>query len=423
MVIEREKASSDAVTADGARGEVFRPSSSAANRQLIPEIGLREYWYPALEARKVRGKPVGLKMLGDQVVFFRDGDGEVNCLANVCPHRGGSLMHGDCHFKGTISCPYHGWTFDGEGNVLAVLPEGPDSQVPGKVVHRAYPTRTLRGMVWVWMGDREPSPIEEDVPPEFFRSDGVLLYGTEIWPANWRVAVENVSDAHVPYVHRDAMFTLLVPMPLTGPESPRMQVVNERYLGQPGFGSAPNGPAATPRVSRRRGELQYEFPVLGGRRGGRWPKHRWRELWAWSTKWINKRRFARPPMETIEEWSGIGRHLPAIVHIDYRTHIFNRINVPIDEHTTRQIYTHATRANRWLARLYERIVFHTFHRWAHFSDFSEQDFRAVAPQRYDTSEYLSATDIPNVDWRRLVVEHARDLHPAVNGPVSTIEPR
>ena len=50
-------------------------------------------------------------------------------------------MHGDCHFEGTISCPYHGWTFDGDGNVLAVLPEGPDSQVPGKVMQRSYPTQ------------------------------------------------------------------------------------------------------------------------------------------------------------------------------------------------------------------------------------------------------------------------------------------
>ena len=93
-------------------------------RQLIPPLGLREYWYPALEARKVKNKPVGLKICGEDVVFFRDRQGEVASLWNVCPHRGGSLMHGDCHFEGTISCPYHGWTFDGEGNLLAVLPEG-----------------------------------------------------------------------------------------------------------------------------------------------------------------------------------------------------------------------------------------------------------------------------------------------------------
>jgi hypothetical protein len=117
-------------------------------------------------------------------------------------------------------------------------------------------------------------------------------------------------------------------------------------------------------------------------------------------------------MEPNPEWAGIGRHLPAIVHIDYRTHIFNRINIPIDENNTRQMYTHATRANGLLARLYERVVFHTFHRWAHFSDFSVQDFKVLNPQRYDAPEYLSLTDMPNVNWRRLVALHARDLNPA-----------
>ena len=84
-------------------------------RQLAPATGLREYWYPVIEDRKVGNKPIGLKICDEQVVFFRGTDKQVKALRNVCPHRGGSLMHGDCHFEGTISCPYHGWTFDGEG--------------------------------------------------------------------------------------------------------------------------------------------------------------------------------------------------------------------------------------------------------------------------------------------------------------------
>jgi phenylpropionate dioxygenase-like ring-hydroxylating dioxygenase large terminal subunit len=413
MVREREKTTSTTAVTYGAANEdaEFHPTSSASHREFMPAIGLKEYWYPAIEARKVRGKPVGLKICGDQVVFFKGKEkGEVSALANVCPHRGGSLMHGDCHYPGTVSCPYHGWTFNGAGDVLAVLPEGPDSQVPGKIIHRSYPTQNLRGMIWIWMGEGEPAPIEEDVPPEFFWDEGVLLFGTEVWPSNWRVAIENVSDAHVPYVHRDATFTLLVPMPLTGPEGARTIFVNDRYLGQPSMVEAAQPKDGAPqRIGARvRGKLQYFFPAVGGT----WPLHQRRNLWTWATKWIQKRRFARPAMEPNPEWAGIGRHLPAIVHIDYRTHIFNRINIPIDENNTRQMYTHATRANGLLARLYERVVFHTFHRWAHFSDFSVQDFKVLNPQRYDAPEYLSLTDMPNVNWRRLVALHARDLNPA-----------
>ena len=197
-------------------------------RKLAPATGLLEYWYPALEDRKVNGKPVGLKICDKQLVFFRGKDKQVKALSNVCPHRGGSLMHGDCHFEGTISCPYHGWTFDGDGNVLAVLPEGPDSQVPGKVMQRSYPTRTLRGMVFVWMGEDEPAPIEEDVPPEFFTDEGQMLYAWEVWPVNWRVAVENAGDAHVPYVHRDAALVLMNPMAMVGNRNPRTNIINGR---------------------------------------------------------------------------------------------------------------------------------------------------------------------------------------------------
>ncbi len=95
-----------ATKADGAAGKDGAPRQAPSIqdiRTLLPPQGLPEYWYPALEDKQVKSKPVGLKMLGTDLVFFRGGDGQVKCLWNVCPHRGGSLMHGDCHFPGTIS--------------------------------------------------------------------------------------------------------------------------------------------------------------------------------------------------------------------------------------------------------------------------------------------------------------------------------
>ena len=100
-------------------------------RDQIPALGYKEYWYPALKNRKV-GKPVGLKIMEEDIVFFRGESGEVAALANACPHRGGSLMHGDCHYKGTIACPYHGWVFNEAGECLAVLSEGPESRIPDR---------------------------------------------------------------------------------------------------------------------------------------------------------------------------------------------------------------------------------------------------------------------------------------------------
>ena len=393
-------------------------------RRFIPPAGLKEYWYPAIEARKVGKKPVGMKICDEQVVFFPGKEkGEVNALANVCPHRGGSLMHGDCHYPGTISCPYHGWTFDGDGNVLAVLPEGPDSQVPGKIQHRSYPTQTLRGMVWVWMGQDEPAPIEEDLPPEFFTDKGQILYAYEVWPINWRAAVENAGGAHVPYVHRDAALVLLNPMALTGTRNAKTNIINNRTAtfgvrrGQtpPSSANGSNGSngsngtemskstAANAGTSQRPTQLQAEYPGLG-----KWPKHMYRNWWKWAFKWAGKRRYSKPPTDTSEEWGGMIHHLPSFVRLDYHTHSYSRINIPIDAENTRQIYIHYTRHSNWFAKFREKIIFHTWHRWAMYSDFSVQDFRAAGPQRYDTREYLSSTDAHLVIWRRLLLK-ARGL--------------
>src|SRR5262249_5069083 len=91
-----------------------KPEKPDDRRSLIPPLGLKEYWYPALPAKDIGWKkPVGLKIAGDELVFFRDKEGEVQALWDYCPHRGAYLSWGDCFWNGFVSCPYHGATFDG----------------------------------------------------------------------------------------------------------------------------------------------------------------------------------------------------------------------------------------------------------------------------------------------------------------------
>jgi nitrite reductase/ring-hydroxylating ferredoxin subunit len=385
-------------------------------RRLIPPLGLKEYWYPALEASKVRNKPVGLKICGVDLVFFRGQEDEVSCLWNVCAHRGGSLMHGDCHYPGTISCPYHGWTYDGDGNLLAVLPEGPDSKMPGRVRARKYPTRTLKGMVFVWMGDGEPAPIEEDVPPEFFDATTRVFIHTEYWPVHWNIALENGGDAHVPYVHRNSLAMLTSPVGFSSSTGAPQQIISGRAVaavGGGGYGDARGGQVKQP--------YQRYFPALNGY----WPKHRWRLLWTWVSD-IGKRRAAhRPPWDWPEEWiagsiGGGEHHLPGMYRRDYGTHFYTRQSVPVTEVLSRQIYYRALRPTNWLARAWQSVSYKVYGRWAMYTNFSKQDFRAVAPQRYDTPEHLSPTDIHQVYWRRLVLR-ARGMQPANGEAVPTTE--
>jgi len=270
------------------------------------------------------------------------------------------------------------------------------------------------------MGEDEPAPIEEDVPPEFFHNDGQVLYAYEVWKVNWRAAVENAGDAHVPYVHRDAALVMLNPMALTGIRNAKTNIVNNRSAsfgvrrlqktdatangsnGSKG-GELAQSTSMNTGASQRPTQLQAEFPGLG-----MWPKHMYRSWWKWGFKWAGKRRYSGTPTDTSEEWGGMVHHLPAFVRLDYFTHSYSRINIPIDAGNTRQIYVHYTRHSNWFAKLREKVLFHVWHRWAMYTDFSTQDFRAAGPQRYDTREYLSSTDAHLVLWRRLLMK-ARGL--------------
>jgi phenylpropionate dioxygenase-like ring-hydroxylating dioxygenase large terminal subunit len=386
-------------------------------RSLIPVRGLPEYWYPALPERAVpRRRPIGLTMLGEEIAFFRGRTGAVAAVSDVCPHRGGSLQRGDCHYAGTIACPYHGWVFDERGECVAVLSEGPDSRIPGKVRVRTYPTQTHKGMVFVWMGQGPPAPIAEDVPPEFFEGDDTLVFtATSSWPVNWRVALENALDSHVMYVHRNAFLQLLEPILQFGPLGYRPRVVKQRAV----LGYLVPGQA--PRAAR-----EY-YPGVDGT----WPKTRWRRLWLWAFRWRQRQKAARPPFNPDEEWGMHtfvdgrrvrcgGHHLPTMFRFDFGTHMYTRVCVPVDESRTRVIYYHAVRKRSALARWGAALSFHGFHNWAMNTNFSNQDYRVMAPQRYDTPEKLSGTDAEVIAWRKLLLT-ARGM-PPLGEPLPPDEP-
>ena len=101
-------------------------------RREIPVLGFRDYWYPVIQEKKVpRRKPVMVKLLGEELCVFR-GETGIAAVKDACPHRGTRLSQGVCNFAGTVSCPYHGWTFDESGACVAVLSEGPTRRFPAK---------------------------------------------------------------------------------------------------------------------------------------------------------------------------------------------------------------------------------------------------------------------------------------------------
>ena len=388
-------------------------------RDAIPLMGFREYWYPALTVEMIGRKLRPWRMLGTDLVFFRGKEkGEVACISAICSHRGGNIAEGDCHWRGTVTCPYHGWTYDSEGSLVAVLSEGPESLIPDMGVKaRMYPTKVLKDMVFVWMGESEPAPIEEDVPPEFFEADSYVKFDIEYWPCNWRRSVENAADAHAGYVHRNSVRSGKLPHMFTSTHPGRYKIVNDRYAIMLG-----PSPGAPPAVSGRQRHL---FPLLGHV----WPKTQWRKAWTWLFTWHQRReRRSGPLMDKEvygEEWSGVGQHLPSYVRRDSNAYVYTRCTVPVDEELSREVYFHWARAKSPLARLYETLNWHLWANWAFNINFSQQDLKAVNNQRYDTEENFGPNDMTLVWWRRLCTM-ARDHQVAaheVNEPAEAGELR
>ena len=394
-----------------------QPTSTDDRRSQIPPLGLKEYWYPALPDKDVGWKkPVGLKLLGEDLVFFRDQKGEVQALWDYCPHRGAYLSWGDCFWKGFVSCPYHGATFDGNGECVEFITEGPDSKMVGRVKAKKYPTITLKGMVFVWMGEAEPSEPKEDIPPEFFEKDSLVLRSTRYWDVNWMIALENTGDSHnMFYVHRDS-FRMLRSRLGGRPRTPigyRTEIKNNKSVGRLNYRGRGQTDEGGPRPEQfyndENGNLPYRLHYP--RVDGYWPKGRTRLLWTWFFEaWENTKarrdRFENPP-----EWEG--QRLPGMVRNNHRTHMYTRWAVPVDENLTRATYFFSARPKSWLGRIYDRITFSLFLNWMIFYNFSDQDYDAMRSCRYQYPEYLSSTDGVVVALRRLVAEQARGNNPDV----------
>src|ERR1044071_4310974 len=121
---------------------------------------MRRYWMPALlstELPERDGPPLRLRLLGEDLIAFRDSTGQVGILGNHCPHRGASLFFGRNEDSG-LRCVYHGWKFDASGRCVDMPNEPPESNFKDKVRASAYPAVESGGTIWGYMGPERPAP-------------------------------------------------------------------------------------------------------------------------------------------------------------------------------------------------------------------------------------------------------------------------
>lgn len=161
---------------------------------------LRRYWFPLApqaEVDELGMRPV--RLLGEELVVFKDGQGRYGLLAEQCSHRSASLCFGLVEQEG-IRCPYHGWKYDVEGNILETPPEQNEA-IMRSVKHPAYPVQALAGLLFGYLGPA-PAPLlpRYDI---LVREDWVRR--VEVHPAldcNWVQPMENAVDpAHLYWLH------------------------------------------------------------------------------------------------------------------------------------------------------------------------------------------------------------------------------
>jgi phthalate 4,5-dioxygenase len=166
----------------------------------------RRYWIPAGASRELPAPdcpPVRVKLLGEELVMFRDSSGKVGVLAEKCAHRRASLYFGR-NEEGGLTCVYHGWKYDTEGNILETPCEPDESRIRFHVKQTAYPTFEKNGLILTYMGPRDKMPLVPNYEWLTLPEDHVFVEDKMWNECNWLQGLEGDNDSsHVQYLHRN----------------------------------------------------------------------------------------------------------------------------------------------------------------------------------------------------------------------------
>ena len=165
----------------------------------------RRFWLPVAKTSELAEVPLRLRILGEDLVLFRDGSGEIGLLDLHCAHRGTSLEFGKIAEHG-ITCCYHGWHYAVDGRILDTPTHREPNTLKERICQGAYPTRDYHGLVFAYMGrpDQQPAFPIYDVHLQPGITHLVDKFPS---PCNWLQIRENGMDPiHSVYLHADHQF-------------------------------------------------------------------------------------------------------------------------------------------------------------------------------------------------------------------------
>jgi phthalate 4,5-dioxygenase len=164
---------------------------------------LRRYWHPVLLSTELPERdcsPIRVRLLGEDLIAFRDSAGRPGMLGDHCAHRGASLFFGR-NEEGGLRCVYHGWKYDVDGRCVDMPNEPPESNFKDKIRHIAYPCAERGGVIWCYMGPRQQAPALPDIP-WFLVPKGQLFATKRLQENNFVQAIEGgIDTTHASFLH------------------------------------------------------------------------------------------------------------------------------------------------------------------------------------------------------------------------------
>ncbi len=188
--------------------------TNAVESEILTRVGpgtpmgnlMRHYWLPALKSSELKadGDPVRLKLLGEQLIAFRDSNGKVGIMDHRCPHRCASLFFGR-NEEGGIRCVYHGWKFDTEGNCLDMANVPPHQDFKHKVHAKAYKAAERNGVVYCYMGEADKAPALPEIAATMIPEEEATI-SFSMRECNWLQGMEgDIDTSHLNFLHYGSM--------------------------------------------------------------------------------------------------------------------------------------------------------------------------------------------------------------------------
>jgi phenylpropionate dioxygenase-like ring-hydroxylating dioxygenase large terminal subunit len=165
---------------------------------------LKNKWYLICPSDELKNRIVKKRIFGEDIIFFRNQDGDIAALEDRCCHRNVNLSLGYLN-SNNIVCGYHGWEYDKNGSCVNIPSQLPGDKIPPTAKIKSYPVKDFHKWVWVFIGDEEKSvQINPTDIPEM--NEWPFTYKAYTFKADLESTAESLIDPyHIAYVHRNSI--------------------------------------------------------------------------------------------------------------------------------------------------------------------------------------------------------------------------